>query len=498
VIILDQTKCAQAQADKNGILTMDDPFKFFLTANDTPINLNKRILISQKRDAPVISKKFQAHRRNQLAQTVTPRTEENNGLTDPNNIPTDDQNKSKSHDNTNKPEVIPINTADQQTAEKETITNMNQLLMEENFIPTGGTNHGHTMQGIITNTDPHDKTSMAHTLVITPTNQSTSKRIVNPCARSLHTATDPLKINQHIATNMTETTTPLTGILQTTDTDHHTPFSLLPKIITYNQNENNATPPSNMLDNTTSRLQIQHNNTPKKTKNIHTNNNLSNPCPLNLKQASNGSICHINLPQELEPLRTVILLQHTALENHIKELGSTCLNFTTVIEQKKESANKLHTDKRIPRSLRIKCELSISPSYERNPDFIMHKKELQIALNTFTTTGFNIIKKWSIDNIKLLTQDRCHNIMQQAVILLDGLYTYWKNILDPIDWPSQIETNPIYFLLKYISTKTSTRTSTNSLTTLNYRLQKFYSLLPKLSPKMLTIHSIYNSLNQLT
>ena len=85
--------------------------------------------------------------------------------------------------------------------------------------------------------------------------------------------------------------------------------------------------------------------------------------------------------------------QHTALENHIKELGKTCLNFTTVIEQKKESASKLTTDKRVPRSLRIKCELSTSPSYENNPDFITLKRELQEALNTFTTIGLNIMKK---------------------------------------------------------------------------------------------------------
>jgi hypothetical protein len=58
------------------------------------------------------------------------------------------------------------------------------------------------------------------------------------------------------------------------------------------------------------------------------------------------------------------------------------------------------------------------------------------------------MKKWSIVNIQLLSQDHCHNIMQRAIILLDGLYTYWKNILDPIDWPSQIENNPILFLTK--------------------------------------------------
>jgi hypothetical protein len=142
------------------------------------------------------------------------------------------------------------------------------------------------------------------------------------------------------------------------------------------------------------------------------------------------------------------LSQHTALENHIKDLGSTCLNFTSVIEQKKESAHKLNTNKRFPRSLRIKCELSTSPSYKNNPDFIILKRELQEALDVFTSTGMNIMKKWFLVNIKLLTQDRCHNIMQRAIILLDGLYTYWKNILEPINWPPEIESNPILFLTK--------------------------------------------------
>ncbi|MFN9982694.1 MAG: hypothetical protein ACK53Y_22385, partial [bacterium] len=38
--------------------------------------------------------------------------------------------------------------------------------------------------------------------------------------------------------------------------------------------------------------------------------------------------------------------------------------------------------------------------------------------------------------------------MQRAIIILDGLYTYWKNILDPIQWPSTIENHPILFLVK--------------------------------------------------
>lgn len=51
-------------------------------------------------------------------------------------------------------------------------------------------------------------------------------------------------------------------------------------------------------------------------------------------------------------------------------------------------------------------------------------------------------------NIKLLTQDRCHSIMQRALIILDALYTYWDDILEPLNWPSHIKDNPLLFLLK--------------------------------------------------
>ena len=47
-----------------------------------------------------------------------------------------------------------------------------------------------------------------------------------------------------------------------------------------------------------------------------------------------------------------------------------------------------------------------------------------------------------------MTQDRCHSIMQRALIILDGLYTYWDNILEPLNWPSHIKDNPLLFLLK--------------------------------------------------
>jgi hypothetical protein len=209
----------------------------------------------------------------------------------------------------------------------------------------------------------------------------------------------------------------------------------------------NGNPPTNITThNGTNHF---NDNTSWKETNINNKNEEIKKCILSLKiQAHSDSNRSINLTPDLEPLWKVIMLQHTALENHIKDLGSTCLKFTTMIEQKKESASKLTTDKRIPRSLRIKCELTNSPSCEDNPDYIILKRELQEAVNTFINTGLTVMKKWSRINIKLLTQDRCHNIMLKALNILEGIYTYWENIMEPINWPQNIQEYPILLLTK--------------------------------------------------
>jgi hypothetical protein len=181
----------------------------------------------------------------------------------------------------------------------------------------------------------------------------------------------------------------------------------------------------------------------------------------NYLQTSDDSKVKIpNLTPELESLKTVIMSQHNALSQHIIELGNTCLYFTNLIETKKDSAIKLIDEGRIPRSLRLKCELTTSPSYENNPDFILLKKELQDAVSLFTETGLEIMKKWSLINIQLLIKDKCNNILKKAINILDGLYSYWEYIIGPANWPNNIEKNilllilKIYFETDYISNNT--------------------------------------------
>jgi hypothetical protein len=58
------------------------------------------------------------------------------------------------------------------------------------------------------------------------------------------------------------------------------------------------------------------------------------------------------------------------------------------------------------------------------------------------------MKKWSIINIHLLITDKCNNILKKAISILDGLYSYWEDIIGPAKWPNNIEKNILLLLLK--------------------------------------------------
>jgi hypothetical protein len=119
------------------------------------------------------------------------------------------------------------------------------------------------------------------------------------------------------------------------------------------------------------------------------------------------------------------------LSPHIIDLDTICLKHTNIIEKKKDSSTKLINKELIPRSLRIKCDLTTSPDFENDPNYIILKRELQTAVSHFIATGMEIMKKWSIINIDLLIKDRCNIFMKKAISILDGLYSYWENVIGP-------------------------------------------------------------------
>jgi hypothetical protein len=61
----------------------------------------------------------------------------------------------------------------------------------------------------------------------------------------------------------------------------------------------------------------------------------------------------LSLTNKLEPLAPLFMSQHEALSNSIKNLITTNLTLTKLLEKKKESSLSLQDNKKIPRSLRM-------------------------------------------------------------------------------------------------------------------------------------------------
>jgi hypothetical protein len=100
----------------------------------------------------------------------------------------------------------------------------------------------------------------------------------------------------------------------------------------------------------------------------------------------------LELTPELEPLPPLILLQHEGFTQHIKELSHINLRLTKILEKKNDSYDKPKNNKKIPRSLCIKCELTTSPSLSCNNDSLKLKEYLKIEVSNFIQQSTEIMK----------------------------------------------------------------------------------------------------------
>jgi len=121
--------------------------------------------------------------------------------------------------------------------------------------------------------------------------------------------------------------------------------------------------------------------------------------------------------------------QHEVFTQSIVELGNTTLYLSEMIEKKKESLKQIKHNNKIPRSLRIKCGLTTSPTYTDNKEFLRLKDNLQAAVDEFIKTGTNIMTEWSELHIQLLKQDRCSSIISKALLILDGLSSFFMEVI---------------------------------------------------------------------
>jgi hypothetical protein len=82
----------------------------------------------------------------------------------------------------------------------------------------------------------------------------------------------------------------------------------------------------------------------------------------------------LKISPKLEPLKPLILSQHEVFSQQIQDLGLICLTLIKLIEKKKDSLLQPINNNKIPISLRLKCELTTSPAYIGNIDFLQLKE----------------------------------------------------------------------------------------------------------------------------
>jgi hypothetical protein len=140
--------------------------------------------------------------------------------------------------------------------------------------------------------------------------------------------------------------------------------------------------------------------------------------------------------------------QHEVFTPYFIELGNISLTLSKLIERKKDNYSLLKNNKKIPRSLRIKCELTASPAYSTNPNFLQLKEQLQDTVADFIEKGTEIITNWTATNISLLQTDRCINILRKALQILDGLASFYAETIGEPNWPSVPSKYITLFLLK--------------------------------------------------
>jgi hypothetical protein len=156
----------------------------------------------------------------------------------------------------------------------------------------------------------------------------------------------------------------------------------------------------------------------------------------------------LDIIPELESLRYLILSQHKAFEHHIKDLGTLYLSVTKNLDKKLNSLQHLKNQDKIPRSLRIKCELTTSPDFANDPEFLDIKNKLQQEVKKFIQNGTTLMTTWAERNIKLLKLQRCSTYLKKAVPILDGLTSFYTDSIGTPLWPSAANNRLTLFLFK--------------------------------------------------
>jgi len=170
--------------------------------------------------------------------------------------------------------------------------------------------------------------------------------------------------------------------------------------------------------------------------------------PFSESKNSNLNRKTTNLDPELEPLLPLIMSQHEAFTPHFIELGKISLSLSKDITKKKENFSLLKDNKKIPRSLRVKVELTASPAYSTDTDFIRLKDTMKDIVSDFIRKGTDCMIEWASKNIQLLLRDRCHSIFSKALQILDVIISYHSAFMGQPSWTTAKAYSLTFYLFK--------------------------------------------------
>jgi len=156
----------------------------------------------------------------------------------------------------------------------------------------------------------------------------------------------------------------------------------------------------------------------------------------------------VNLEPELEPLHTLIMLQHEVFTPHFIELGNISLTLSKDIRKKKENYSLLKDNKKMPRSLRVKVKLTTLPTFTPDTDIIRLKDKLKNIVSTFIQQGTDVMTEWAGKNLHLLHKERCHNILKKSLQILECILSYHSEVIIQPNWPSANPNHLTLFLFK--------------------------------------------------
>jgi hypothetical protein len=144
---------------------------------------------------------------------------------------------------------------------------------------------------------------------------------------------------------------------------------------------------------------------------------------------------------DLATISALFQSQHNAYASLITELGIKTLDLTTMLENKKRMYHKMK-DGFLPRSIRIKCQLTTSEDYRQDETFLQLQKLQDQHVAEFHENALDVFTKWHDRLINLINKDRLIYFLAKGTAILSRMIVFFQHCTNfKINWPSVTDTD---------------------------------------------------------